>query len=203
MKRKTIFSLYCILLSFLTFAQNDSNILFLKEKPDVLWIADSIVSVVEIQNSNTVILSLDSANLEFHLIEDDVTEISKWIEQSKSSNPESDSRKKLAQELNDFRTKVLLEKWNFYQNEIENSLTQLEKEKIQNVKTALAFDSQTILTSKQLKKAQKELSKVIKSHNHLIQKMLNETDGLPSSAIINSSKTISEKEKTIYFLLRL
>lgn len=175
----------------------------IQKQIDAVWIEDSVISVTEVNNPDTYTISLDSANKDFYLVNDELSELTQLVEKNRKTTEVYQSRKELADELNEFRDKYLFEKWNFYQNEVEKSLNPLEKEKIENIKDALIFDPQTILTSNQIRKAKKTLSSIIKHHNGLIRQMLEETEDLSSNAIINISKTLSKKEKIVYFLLGL
>lgn len=154
---------------------------------------DSIISI-EMSNIEMSVLNLDSVNLNFELIENTAQEIQNRQKLSLSEYDGAVERKRMSQQMEQYRDDILLKKWQKLQFDFAQMLTPNEISTIQKVGAAYSDNEID-------KKGIKSLKPILKKHQKFLDEAYKETEILSASRLKVTSKSLSKKDRLVLFIL--
>lgn len=170
------------------FTQNDNF-------PSIATFGNDSVVFIEMGNTEIAVLKLDSANLNFELIENTVKEIQNRQKWSLSEYDGAVERKRMSQQMEQYRDDILWKKWQKFQLDFAQMLTPSEISTIQKVSVAF-------LDNELNKKALKSLKSILKKYQKFLDEAYKETEILSASRLNANSKSLSKNERLVLFILK-
>jgi len=177
----------CFIYAVESFTQNDSLASF----PIFGYVS---VVFIEMSNTEMSVLELHSANLNFELIEKTVKEIQNRKKLPPGEYDAAMERKRMSQQLEQYRDDLLWKKWQKLQLDFGKMLTSNDISAIQKVRS-------TYKENELDKKVFKSLKPILKKYQKFLDDVYKETEMLSASRLKLDSKSLSKNERWVLFIL--